>query len=188
MNTGYTGSRRTDPLHCVGLASLLTFFCLVSAFGQGVPVRLSFKFILNASGNRPATGDINTDDEVSAQVLRANLMFSDYVSELRHENLEIVDVSGVSQWYLAEPIESDRDGLRAAALAAPAIYHWRNDAINVFITAGQGVTHSAISKFPPDNDIMLVSQNIWDNMLAHEAGHSLNLFRITTVGTKMASP
>ena len=51
---------------------LLAFGCVGPLYAQQVPVRLSFKFILNASGNRPVTGDINTDAEVTAQLLRAN--------------------------------------------------------------------------------------------------------------------
>jgi hypothetical protein len=146
-----------------------------SGYGQAIPVRLSFKFILNASGNRPATGDVNTDAEVTAQVDRANRMFAQHISELRQENLEIINVAGISQYYYAEPTTSDRDSLRAAAMANPSLYHWRNDCINVYISAGSGASASAISKFPPDNDIILVSQAVWDNMLAHEVGHSLNL-------------
>lgn len=152
------------------LASLLVLAGLVPALGEGVPIRLSFKFILNAAGNRPPAGDINTDAEVDAQVERGNQIFGRWTSELRFDELEIVDVAGVSQWYPSDT--NDRDALRTAATNDPATYHWRNDAINIYITSAND---SAISKFPPDNDIVLVCQAIFDTTIAHEVGHSVNL-------------
>lgn len=155
-----------------GTAALLAMFWGCSVSAQEVPVRLSFKFILNASNNRPATGNLNTDAEVDAQVARGNAIFSHFISELRLQNLEIVDVSGVSQWYNTGASETERNNLRAAAQAAPATYHWRTDAINVYITGAGG---SAISDFTPNNNIILVCQGAWDTTVAHECGHILNL-------------
>jgi hypothetical protein len=159
----------------VGLLVLWALCSLTPALGQGVPVRLSFKFILNASGNRPATGDINTDAEVNAQVGRGNRMLAGYISELRFQTVEIVDVAGISQWYPAEPTEANLDDLRAAARNDPATYLWRTDAINIYISGSAGTTASGRSQFPPDNDIIMLPQGIWDNTVAHEIGHSLNL-------------
>ena len=148
-------------------------FCAASGFGQGVPVRLSFKFILNAQGNRPATGNLNTDAEVNDQVARGNQIFSQWISELRFEGLEIVDVAGVSQWYLAAATPAVRDGVRAAAQANPTAYHWRTDAINLYITAAND---SAISDFPPSNNIVLLCQGSSLTTVAHEMGHILSLW------------
>jgi len=153
----------------VALAGLVTADPMCA---QQVPVRLSFKFILNASGNRPATGNINTDAEINAQIDRGNAIFSRFISEFRLQNVEIVDVAGISQWYNADASNADRDNLRAAAQAAPATYHWRTDAVNVYISAS-GAT--GISDFTPNNNIILVGQGSWDTTVAHEAGHILNL-------------
>jgi hypothetical protein len=136
-----------------------------------VPVRLSFKFILNASGHRPATGAVNTDATVNAQAQRANLIWAALRSEFGVDNLEIVDVNGVSDWYNADI--SQINALRTAAMRETATYRWRNDAVNVYITAADG---SAISDMPPSNDIILMCQGSHDTTLAHEVGHILNLY------------
>ena len=143
---------------------------LPSASGQGVPIRLSFKFILNGSSNRPPTGAINTDAEVIAQVERGNAIFSRWISEFRIQELEIVDVEGAQGFYNAGT--SQRDSLRNAAVANPGLFHWRTDAINFYITAADD---SAISDFPPNNNIVLVCQGAFQTTVAHELGHSLFL-------------
>jgi hypothetical protein len=131
--------------------------------------------VLDAAGNRPATGRLNTDEEVLAQLARGNSMLSNYMHELRFEFLEIVDVAGISQWFYAEPESSFRDALRDAARSNPSAYHWRSDAVNIYITGAWGTNAGGIAKFPPDNDIILLPQGAWDNVLAHEVGHILNL-------------
>ena len=149
--------------------SLLVAWSLPAAEPE---VRLSFKFILNSSGNRPATGNINTDAEIDEQVTRANEIYAEYISEFRHLRYEVLNVSGQSAYYLNDASEADRDEIRNAAIANPGAFYWRNNAINIYIT---GANDSAISKFPPDNDIIILCQGIYDPTVAHEVGHSLNL-------------
>ncbi len=132
-----------------------------------VYVRIHFNFVLSATGGRPPTGDINTNAEINAQMEVANEILSNHISELRIENLGITNVSGISGYYTASASDSDRDNLRSDALADKSTYNWRDDALNIYITAGAG---SAISKFPSDNDIILVNQNIFDTTVAHEIG------------------
>lgn len=138
----------------------------------GVPVRLSFKFFLNASGNRPGTGELNTDAEIAAQVDRGNQILSSWTSELRILQYEIVDVSGHSEWYSGDT--DDRDAIRTAAKADTAGFAWRNNAVNIYITANTGC--SARADFPPDNDIVIVCQSIFNTTVMHEIGHILNLY------------
>jgi hypothetical protein len=142
-----------------------------------VQVRISIKFILNASGNRPATGNLNTNAEINGEVDWANTILAadDNVSEFRIQQLELVDLSGVSQWYSSSATGTNRDNLRAAAVASPTTYRWRTDAINIYINGGTG---SAISKFPPTNDIILMNQSCGNtpSCILHELGHSLSLY------------
>lgn len=165
-----------QTLVILGMAGLLGWAGAAPAFGAaapfGVPVRLSFKFFLNAAGNRPPGGELNTDAEIEAQVARGNQILSAWTSELRLHLVEIVDVSGHSEWYDAST--DDRDAIRTAAMADPAGYAWRNNAINIYIVYNYDC--SARSKFPPDNDIIIVCQSIYDTTVAHEVGHSLNLY------------
>jgi len=138
----------------------------------GVPVRLSFKFFLNGSGNRPATGELNTDTEIQTQVDRGNQILSSWTSELRIYNYEIVDVSGHSEWYNGDT--DDRDAIRTAALADKTGFAWRDNAVNIYITANTGC--SARADFPPDNNIVIICQSIFDTTVMHEIGHILNLY------------
>ena len=177
MKTALLHSPRTGSLTgavwAVALALALGGPSGAGAAPFGVPVRVQFNFILNASGNRPSSGDLNTDEEVEAQVTRANQILAAWTSELRIHSLGIQEVSGASQYYLASANSTDRDNLRASAMADPSRYHWRNDAVNIYITAA---SDSAISKFPPDNDIILVCQSIFNTTIMHELGHSLSLY------------
>jgi hypothetical protein len=138
-----------------------------------VPVRISLKFILDANGNRPANGSLNTDAEINAQVKYGIDILSGLNSELTFEQIEFVDLTGLSQWYdTAANSGESLDALRQAAIADPATYHWRTDSINIFINNG---TAGGISSFPPDNNIILLNQWISPSTMFHEIGHSLEL-------------
>jgi hypothetical protein len=58
-------------------------------------------------------------------------------------------------------------------MANPTTYHWRNDAVNVYITAADD---SARADFPPNNNIIIVCQGSHATTIAHEVGHILNLY------------
>lgn len=166
--------RRNAFLAAAGLAALVGLAgvgpALAASAPFGVPVRLSFKFILDSGGNRSLSGNLNTDEEVIAQVERGNAVFSRWISELRFHNVEIVEVSGVSQWFLAGT--DDLGALYAAATADPGTYHFRSDAINIYITGAGG---SAVSYYPPNNKMVMCCQGSHDTSVAHELGHSLYL-------------
>jgi hypothetical protein len=162
------------PAVLVGLAVL--FACAPAPAASapfGVPIRLSFKFILNASGNRPATGNLNTDAEIEAQIVLGNALFARFNSEMRMHNVEILEVSGASAYYNHTNTVADLDELRDAAMADPVRFYWRNNAINFYIT-GSGAT--AISDFPPNNNIVLCGQACFDTTITHEMGHSVSLY------------
>jgi hypothetical protein len=139
----------------------------------GVPVRVSVKFILNASGDRSPTGSINTDAEVQAQFARSSQIFSRFTSEIRLHEVEILEVSGQSTYYDNNASEASRDEIRNAAIASPAAFFWRNNAVNLYIT---GSSASAIADFPPNNNIVIMCQGSFDTTMAHELGHILNLY------------
>lgn len=139
-----------------------------------VDVRVSIKFILDAGGNRPGSGQLNTDAEIDAEMDWASAILSGVKSEFRIREIQFVDLAGVSQWYSASASDTNRDNLRAAAQAAPATYQWRTDAINIYINGGTG---SAISDFPPTNNMILMNQGCGNtpSCILHELGHSFDL-------------
>lgn len=127
----------------------------VSAAIAYVPVRISIKFILDKNGNRPLIGNLNTDVEINADVNAGNTILGENISEFRLEFLELVDLAGVSQWYTADATGTNWDNLRTAATNNPSTYRWRNDAVNIYITAG---AKGGISNFPPNNRMILMNQ------------------------------
>lgn len=154
---------------------VITSLALTGVASAHVPVRISIKFILDVNGNRPATGNLNTDEEILAEYKSAIDTLGGLNSELTVEKIEFVDLAGLSQWYSASAATTGpRDAIRTAAIADPATYHWRTDAINIYITGGQS---SAISDFPPTNNVILMNQ--WcgntPSCMLHEMGHSMNL-------------
>jgi hypothetical protein len=139
-----------------------------------VPVRLNIRFIVDAGGNRPATGRLNTDAEIIAEFDAGNDILRGLLSEFQLVRLTLADLAGVSQWYASQPTAANRDALRAAAIAAPVTYGWRTDAINIYIN---GATGSAIGTFPPNNQMILMSQGCTNtpSCMLHEVGHNTNL-------------
>lgn len=148
---------------------------IASGFAQAyVDVRVSIKFILDAGGDRPAFGNLNTDAEIDAEMDWANAILSGVKSEFRIREIQFVDLSGVSQWYSSSASVANRDNLRTAAQAAPVTYRWRTDAINIYINGAGG---SAISDFPPTNNMILMNQSCGNtpSCILHELGHSFDL-------------
>ncbi|MBI5193120.1 MAG: hypothetical protein HZA08_06725 [Nitrospirae bacterium] len=140
-----------------------------------IPLRISVKFILDANGNRPAAGNMNTDTEIWNEINQGVSILREVLTEYSIDTVEFVDLSGLSQWYsTSAATTAGRDAVRNAAIADPVTYHWRTDALNIYINGG---TSSAISDFPPNNNMILMNQ--WcgntPSCTLHEMGHSLNL-------------
>jgi hypothetical protein len=134
--------------------------------------RVSVKFILNGSGNRPATGNCNTDAEVQAQIDIGNEILDAYGRGYTLQLTEIVDLSGVSQWYGTTINGDNKEALEAAALGATNTYAWRSNAINVYINGDDG---SGICSFPGSGSIIFLGQGIRTTTFIHEIGHYMDL-------------
>ncbi|OQW97250.1 MAG: hypothetical protein BWK77_02255 [Verrucomicrobia bacterium A1] len=137
-----------------------------------IPVRVSFKFILDSNSNRPPFGALCTDEDVWAQVNRANRVFSQNQSEFRIDVLEIGEVTNAFWWY-APPCDDEwtTDILLEQATENPSLYRWRTDAVNVYINNG-----CRLASLPaPWNTIVLLGQVANETSFAHEIGHILDL-------------
>ncbi len=158
-------------LTCLIVALLI----IASAVQAEVPIRVSIKFILSPTGSRPATGRLNTDAEILAEFDAGEAILRSNLSEFELHRIEFIDLSGISQYYSTNISEANLDALRNDAIANPTLYRWRTDAINIYINGG---TSSAISDFPPTNNIILMNQGCTNtpSCMLHELGHSLNLW------------
>jgi len=134
--------------------------------------RVSVKFILDAGGNRPANGPINTNAEVQAYIDTANTLLAGYGRGYRFNLTEIVDLPGVSQWFDVNVV-ANRGPLETAALADPTTYAWRTDAINVYINGH--CCSGAVCAFPPGSHLIFFSQASPITLMLHEIGHYFNL-------------
>ena len=161
---------KTRRLSMIAAAVVLAGLCWPTSGTAQLRWRISVKFILNASGNRPATGVINTDAEVQDQIDNANAVLRTYGRGYEFQLTEIVDLSGVSQWYNSD--RDEKDALEAAAEGNKALYAYRDNAINVYINGNSG---SAICSFPPGDDIIFMGQGSRTTSVFHESGHYLNL-------------
>jgi hypothetical protein len=171
-----------SPTTHLPLVVLALAVCLLTVWGAAaraeVPIRLSVKFILDATGSRPALGLINTNDEVTAQVDLGNQILAAMGSEFRLELVEIVDLAGVPDWYGAMPLQDIVD-LRDEARDDPDAFAWRSESANVYVSGSSG---SGAAILPTNdswfvnnaNDIILVGQGLRTTTFIHEVGHLMN--------------
>lgn len=155
---------------CVAAGAIALAFC-TEASAQ-LEWRVSVKFILDANGNRPASGSLNADAEVQAQIDLGNQILDAHGRGYRLRLTEIVDLSNVSQWFSVDVSDNFKDALEAAAEASPSTYAYRSNAINVYINGDGG---SGICSFPGTDDIIFLGQGVRTTTVLHEIGHYMNL-------------
>jgi hypothetical protein len=162
----------------IGLSCLLLPQALASA--QSVRARISFKVVLDANGNPPPEGGFSPATHIEERVLRANELLALNGADWRLDLVEIVEVAGISQFYA--PFDSCpvvRHQIETAAEADPATYHWRTDAINVYVI--QHAEGCAVCARVMGGDNIVISNvqappsNQLDYTLIHEVGHYLDL-------------
>ncbi len=148
-------------LHTFYIKSILLTVALLFIAGTAqadVPVRISIKWIVDASGNRPVSGNLDTNDEINTEVDEGNRILGLNFSEFRLDLLELYDLTGVSHYYSTHATVNNCENvgnLRTDARNDTSTYGWRDDAINIYVNAGTG---SACSRFPSENDIILMNQ------------------------------
>lgn len=187
--------RVLQPLRLsVGLASLLLL--LPTAGAQEIDIRLSIKYILNASGSRPS-GLYSTEQNVRDVIEATNERLRSYGRGYRYvilsngqgnfDEVSETTAPGSSQFFEISP-SSENYVLENAAEANPAGYFWRTDAVNVYIVncCAAGGT---IPSNPDDSDYRIVffqadvnftptdpgrhaQRVIWP----HELGHYFDLY------------
>jgi len=159
-----------------GLCIFFLFSILTVDVSANIPFRVSIKYIVNSDGNRPATGNFNTDNEINAEKDAGNDILKTMLSELRIQVTEIVDLpTSLSSYSTISVGFNNMNSIRTLALANPTLWKWRTNAINLYITGGSG---SAYSSFPPNNNIILFGQNCSNNpsCFLHELGHNFDLY------------
>jgi len=171
-NQTVSSNRRLAVSLCVLALVLLTWTHSATA---DLPIRVSIKFMVNSSGDRPSMGLFNTDALVNAEADAGTEIMKQMKSEHRILVTEIIDLPQSLWRYSGAAInESNLNTIRDLARADPTTWSWRTNAINVYVTASGG---SAYSLYPPENNMILFGQGCTNtpSCLVHEMGHSLSL-------------
>ena len=149
---------------------VLCTFCL-SAFDAAAQIewRVSVKFIVDANGNRPSGGIIDTDQDVRDQIDAANALVTPFGRGYTYRLTEIKNLSGFASLFSASR-EVASSNLTKLATSNPASILWRDDAINYYINAADGI-NEGITK----PNLIVMGHNVGRETFTHESGHYLGL-------------
>lgn len=159
----------TFPARTLFLAAALAFGLLPERAAAQIRWRVSVKFILDANGNPPTTGNIAFPNGPSNQVVFANSVLAASGRGYRMEIVETLLLPGVSQWFNTSAGGGSVQDLEEAAKANKSLYKWSDDAINVYVNgAGAGGNWG---------ETVLVGANNGSKgwVILHECSHYLSL-------------
>jgi hypothetical protein len=137
---------------------------------------VSVKYILDPNGSRPLRGFYATNAQVEEALGQANFILSRVGAPWNLLLFEIEEVAGAARFYnLAST--SDVRALEAAARQDPLRYHWREDAINIYVV--NDLPAGGVCSFPTRDHIIVINNrrgilNQGGGWL-HEVGHFLSL-------------
>jgi hypothetical protein len=161
------------------LKSVLCAWLLGTASAQAqILIQVSIKLILDANGNRPPNQpgfQLATPAEIQSAVDIANAVL---LTTGRGYQLDadILEVSGISQYFDATPTEGNRDRLERDAKNETVRYRWRAGVINVYVSGTTDGGNSGICSFPGGTETILLSQRGGGTTLLHELGHFFGLY------------
>ena len=172
------------------LVAIVILLNLCSGLGaQEIDVRLSIKYILNNQYHRP-TGFYATEQNIRDVIDATNRTMKRWGRGYRFvivgniEEVSETTAPGSSAFFVLDP-NSELGTLEDAAVANPAGYFWRNDAVNVYIVNCCAAA-AAIPSIDVDRRAVYFSadvnnapcdpgQNARQVVWSHELGHHFNL-------------
>jgi hypothetical protein len=145
--------------------------------------RVSVKLILDVNSNPPFSAVTNSgyfypiNYGSSSEVRR---VFNDYNELLgrmgwgyRFDLIEVVNLSGVSQWFNANARDGDTRNQLELAAKTNSVYRYRPDALNLYINnSSSGVSGGHL---PLLGDVIFIGANGYWSLVLHEIGHGLGL-------------
>jgi hypothetical protein len=144
---------------------MVCLVCLL-AFDAGaqLKVRVSVKVVLDLLGNRPAGGNLSTDEGIRNSITNANRKLAGFGRGYQMNLIEIRDLPFHAELELMT--ECDAVGsIKAGIKNDPASYLWVPDAMNIYVNAG--ISGHGCSGGYADPIVMLYT----DNIGLHEPGH-----------------
>ena len=163
----------------IALCAVLSLWPRAAA-AQYIDQRVAYKYILDGSGHRPP-GAYDNQAKLQRVIDATNKMLDRFGRGYRFVLEPSEDVSGATQFYDLTQSEFDNQ-LRLTAQANPSQYHWRTDALNIYIVNASftGGAAEIPSYFLPNADVMeWVCSNdpvYSDIRMCHEIGHHNGLW------------
>jgi hypothetical protein len=167
------------------LSLLAAVLALPGAARADITIRVSVKFILSSTGQRPsnccafpqASLNLTSDQAVYDNIAYSNELMRRSGRGYTYVVTEIQDVSGWSGFYnLAARNSDNRAALEAVATSnstTRAQFYWRDNAINIYINN----TSSGVCSFPDSGySAIFVGSQAYTTLLIHEMGHFFNLY------------
>jgi len=162
------------------------------AFGLGtlapraqatVSLNISVKVILNSSNEWPVvtnqvTYHLTNESDIRQRVAEFNDLFDRMAWGFRFNLTDITTLSGVSEWFDTDTSpDGDFSGFKLAVDRNHSKFHYREDAINIYINGhqqGRGITSTSTALLLLQDLILLNQKDEWQTML-HEFGHAMGL-------------
>ncbi len=157
------------------LACLLA--CVAEPAHAALTWRVSVKIILDSQGNNPTATNrynLSTPERIAEEFAEYNVILDRMGWGYRFHLAEVVELTGVSQWFDVNARDgTNRTRIEIAAKANPSVYGYRADALNVYVNnSSSGV---AGPHLPLLGDVVLAGANAYWSLVFHELGHALGL-------------
>jgi len=118
------------------LSLILCLVCLLTFdAGAQLKVRVSVKVVLDLLGNRPAGGNLSTDEGIRNSITNANRKLAGFGRGYQMNLIEIRDLPLHAELELMTECEA-KDTIKAAIKTNAASYLWVPDAMNIYVNAG----------------------------------------------------
>lgn len=158
---------KTAFLRCILFFTAFTALISPRETAAQLEMKVSVKFILSSTGQRPPAGSLFTDDDVRRAFTNMNNLMDTYHRGYRFRLTEIVDIAGHSEAYNVE-VKTASEIIKSNVDINPTAFGWRQNAANMYINNDSG-GGSAFS------GMVVVSHNGSYKTILHESGHHFGL-------------
>lgn len=168
-------AKASSARRAVGLVLVMLAASATTAWAD-CQVNISVKVIKSTTGTRPS-GGVADYSGFKAEIDHGNRVLNDTGRGYRLVVVEFVDIQPpvpggqpADYWY-SLPARANKNTFEAAAVADPATWHWRTDAINIYVNNSS----SGQCSFPPDSFAISLGKSIGTGTVLHEIGHFFGL-------------
>ena len=153
------------------LSGMPVFLCSVDRATAQLEWRVSIKIILGTNGVAPATGSLTPAQYAQAQVDDANDFWRPFSRGYQFRVTEILNVTTHPEVFNLDPGDASANAAISSGIQSdPNGYHYRTNAINVYLNNFAGVNSASTS-----DGLVVSGPEVTRHAIAHEFGHYLGL-------------